>query len=139
MIQITECNTEKCMPDIDLRPLPPRFLGDWDTIYQKWISLKEILTNSIIQSNGGTDMAAAELTTVEALQATIQPGASSLLNSFDALVTKLGEYSRVSLQNSLILQGVLAILNIAVAIVVLYLVLIILRPIFDLTSGYSCK
>jgi len=127
------------MPDIDLRPLPPRFLGDWDTIYQKWISLKEILTNSIIQSNGGTDMAAAELTTVEALQATIQPGASSLLNSFDALVTKLGEYSRVSLQNSLILQGVLAILNIAVAIVVLYLVLIILRPIFDLTSGYSCK
>ena len=35
----------------------------------------------------------------------------------------------------MILQGIFAVLNIAVAAVVLYLVLRILRPIFDLTSA----
>ena len=123
--------------DIGLRPLPPRFLEGWETIYQEWVSLKGILTNSMIQPNEATDTGGVELPSIEALQATIQSSASSLLNSSDTLVTKLGEYSRVSSQNSLILQGVLAILNIAVAIIVLYLVLKILRPIFDLTLATS--
>ena len=124
--------------DIDLRPLPPMFVEDWNIIYQKWVSLKGILTNNVIQPAESTNLAAATtLASDQALKITIENGASSLLNSSNALVTELGEYARLSSQNSMILQGIFAVLNIAVAAIVLYLVLRILRPIFDLTSATS--
>jgi signal transduction histidine kinase len=126
--------------DIDLRPLPSKFSQDWNTIFQDWISLKTILTNSVIQPNGNintTTTAAIPSPSVQALKTTIETSASSLVNSSNVLVTELGEYARLSSQNSMILQGIFAILNIAVAVVVLYLVLRILRPIFDLTSATS--
>ena len=124
--------------DIDLRPLPPMFVKDWNTIYQEWVSLKGILTNNVMQPTEGTNLAAATpLASHQAQKTTIENGASSLLNSSNALVTELGEYARLSSQNSMILQGIFAVLNIAVAAVVLYLVLRILRPIFDLTSATS--
>jgi nitrate/nitrite-specific signal transduction histidine kinase len=124
--------------DIDLRPLPSRFSEDWDTIYQQWVSLKEILTNSMIQPIENINMAAAiPSPPVQALRITIETGGSSLVNSSNALVTKLGEYAKANSQNSMILQEIFVVLNIAVAVVVLYLVLRILRPIFDLTSATS--
>jgi signal transduction histidine kinase len=129
--------------DIDLRPLPSKFLEDWNIIYRDWISLKTILTNSVMQpnENNNNNMAAATSTSsspsVQALRTTISADGSSLVNSSNALVTELGEYARLSSQNSMILQGMFAILNIAVAAVVLYLVLRILRPIFDLTAATS--
>ncbi|HZD35565.1 MAG TPA: HAMP domain-containing sensor histidine kinase [Nitrososphaeraceae archaeon] len=123
---------------IDLSPLPSKFLEDWNTIYQAWVRVKGILTNSIIQPNEGTNMASAiTLPTIGALQATIESSTLSLLRASDVLVTKLGEYARASSQNSTLLQGIFAILNIAVAIVVLYLVLRILKPIFSLTAATS--
>jgi nitrate/nitrite-specific signal transduction histidine kinase len=124
--------------DIDLRPLPSRFSEDWDTIYQQWLSLKAILTNSIIQPIENINIATAiPSPSVQALQTTIETAGSSLLNSSNALVTKLGEYAKINSQNSMILQGIFVVLNIAVAIVVLYIVLRILRPVFDLTSATS--
>ena len=124
--------------DIDLRPLPSMFLEDWDKIYQEWVSLKGILTNSVIQPNENINLAAVTtLASVPVLKTTIETSGSSLLNSSNALATELGEYARVSSQNLMILQGIFAILNIAVAAIVLYLVLRILRPIFDLTSATS--
>ena len=137
---ILELKQGGMISDINLRPLPSIFLEDWNTIYQDWISLKTILTNSVIQPNdNNNNMAAANKSSpsVQALKTTIATDGSSLLDSSNALVTKLGEYTRVSSQNLLILQGLFAILNIAVAVVVLYLVLRILRPIFDLTSATS--
>ena len=122
--------------DIDLRPLPLMFVKDWDRIYQGWVSLKGILTNNVMQRTESTNLAAAAtLASGQSLKTTIENDASSLLNSSNALVAKLGEYARLSSQNSMILQGIFAVLNIAVAAVVLYLVLRILRPIFDLTSA----
>jgi signal transduction histidine kinase len=124
--------------DIDLRPLPSRFSEDWDTIYQQWVSLKAILTNSIIQPIENINSPTAiSLPTVQSLRTTIETDGSSLVNSSNALVTKLGEYAKANSQNSMILQGIFVVLNIAVAAVVLYLVLRILRPIFDLTSATS--
>ena len=114
------------------------FVEDWNTIYQKWVSLKGILTNSVIQPNEDINLGAVTtLPSVPVLKTTIETGASSLLNSSNALATGLGEYARVSSQNSMILQGIFAVLNIAVAAVGRYLVLRILRPIFDLTSATS--
>ncbi|MGA6991263.1 MAG: hypothetical protein WBX81_12645, partial [Nitrososphaeraceae archaeon] len=86
--------------DIDFRPLPSKFLEDWNSIYQEWVSLKAILTNSVMQSNEKINNAAITSPTVEALMATIQIRGSSLLNSSNILVTELGEYARVSSQNS---------------------------------------
>lgn len=123
--------------DIDLRPLPPRFLENWNTIYQGWVSLKAILTNTVMQPNEGINMAMITSSIIEALKATTETGASSLLNSSNVLVTALGEYSRVSSPNSMILQGIFAALNITVAAVVLFLVLRILKPIFALTAATS--
>ena len=61
--------------DIDLRPLPSRFSEDWDTIYQQWVSLKAILTNSIIQPIENINMATAiSLPTVQSLRTTIETG-----------------------------------------------------------------
>jgi signal transduction histidine kinase len=123
--------------DIDLRPLPSKFLEDWNKIYQEWVYLKTILTNTIIQPNGRINNAEITPPTVEALQATTETSASSLLNSSNVLVTELGEYARVSSQNSMMLQGIFAVLNIAVAAVVLYLVMRILKPVFALTAATS--
>lgn len=53
--------------DIDLRPLPSKFLEDWNTIYQEWVSLKTILTNTIIQPNGRINNNELTSPTIEAL------------------------------------------------------------------------
>ena len=36
---------------IDLNPLPTEFSKNWDEIYQKWILLKTILTDNILEQN----------------------------------------------------------------------------------------
>jgi signal transduction histidine kinase len=124
--------------EIDLKPLPSKFSEDWNTIFREWVSLKGILTNSVMQSNENINSAASiPPTSVQALRTTIETSGSTLVKSSNTLVTGLGEYARINSQNSMILQGIFAILNIAVATVVLYLVLRILRPIFDLTSATS--
>jgi nitrogen fixation/metabolism regulation signal transduction histidine kinase len=53
----------------------------------------------------------------------------------NALVTQLGEYARNSSQNLMFLQTIFAVLNIAVAAIVLYLVMRILKPIFAITRA----
>jgi signal transduction histidine kinase len=124
---------------VDLRPLPSIFLKDWNDVYQQWVSLNGILTNGVIQPKENINSAATAIpsTSVQALKTTIETSGSALVNSSNTLVTGLGEYARVNSQNSMILQGIFAVLNIGVAAVVLYLVLRILRPIFDLTSATS--
>jgi signal transduction histidine kinase len=123
---------------VDLRPLPSIFLKDWNAVYQQWVSLNGTLTNGVIQPNKNINSAASiPPTSVQALKTTIETSGSALVNSSNTLVTGLGEYARVNSQNSMILQGIFAVLNIAVAAVVLYIVLRILRPIFDLTAATS--
>ena len=58
--------------DIDLRPLPSKFVEDWNTIYQEWVSLKTILTNTIIQPNGRINNTEITSPTVEALKTTTE-------------------------------------------------------------------
>jgi len=123
--------------DIDLKPLPSEFLDDWNTIYQKWISLKTTLTNNIIKPNEKINTVATSVATDNVIKATIETTELSLVDSSNVLVTKLGEYARSSSQNSMFLQGIFAVLNIAVAAVVLYLVMRILKPIFALTTATS--
>jgi nitrate/nitrite-specific signal transduction histidine kinase len=122
--------------------LPSEFFDDWNIIYQKWVSLKTILTNNIIKPNKKINPAAAATTTSTAaidkvMKTTLETSALSLVDSSNALVTKLAEYAGNNSQNSMLLQRIFAVLNIAVAAVVLYLVMKILKPIFALTTATS--
>jgi signal transduction histidine kinase len=122
--------------------LPSEFFDDWNIIYQKWVSLKTILTNNIIKPNKKINPAAAATTTSTAaidkvMKTTLETSALSLVDSSNALVTKLAEYAGNNSQNSMLLQRIFAVLNIAVAAVVLYLVMKILKPTFDLTTATS--
>src|SRR5262245_21230668 len=71
---------------VDIRPLPSMFLEDWNAVYQQWVSLKEILTNSVIQTNDNINLAAAAIppSSVQALRTTIETSGLSLVNSSNA-------------------------------------------------------
>src|SRR5215212_4562537 len=111
--------------DVDLKPLPSEFFDDWNIIYQKWVSLKTTLTNNIIKPNEQIN------------SATLETRALSLVDLSNALVTKLGKYAGNISQNSMFLQTIFALLNIAVAAVVLFIVMRILKPIYALTTATS--
>ena len=125
--------------DVDLKPLPSEFFDDWSTIYQKWVSLKTTLTENIIKPNEQINSAAtATATTIDNdIKTTLETRALSLVDSSNALVTKLGKYAGNISQNSMFLQTIFALLNIAVAAVVLFIVMKILKPIYALTTATS--
>jgi signal transduction histidine kinase len=121
--------------DVDLKPLPSEFFDDWNIIYQKWVSLKTTLTNNIIKPNEQINSEAT--TTDKDIKTTLDTRALSLVDSSNALVTKLGKYVGNTSQNSMFLQTIFAFLNIVVAAVVLFIVMRILKPIFALTTATS--
>ena len=126
--------------DVDLKPLPSEFFNDWNIIYQKWVPLKTILTNNIIKPNEKINPTTTATTTIaidKAIKTILQTRALSLVDSSNALVTKLGQYARNSSQNLMFLQTIFAVLNIAVAATVLFFVMKILKPIFALTTATS--
>jgi signal transduction histidine kinase len=122
--------------DIALKPLPSEFLDNWNTVYQNWVSLKTTLINSIIKPIENTNSASTTLAAIDkATKTALEAKALSLVDSSNVLVTQLGEYARDTSENLMILQIIFAVLNIAVAVIVLYLVMKILKPIFALTSA----
>ena len=126
--------------DVDLKPLPSVFLDNWNTIYQKWVSLKTTITKNIIEPNEKINPAVTTTATTtidKNIKTILETRTVSLVDSSNALVTQLGEYARNSSQNLMFLQAIFAVLNIAVSAVVLYLVMRILKPIFALTTATS--
>ncbi len=118
---------------IKLKPLPVEFLNDWNNVYQKWISLKTIIVNNIIEPNDKTMGSIDKFT-----QSSLETEALSLVNLSNILVTKLGEYGRNNSESLLFNQRVFIILDIVViAAFVLYLTRKILKPILSLTSAIS--
>jgi signal transduction histidine kinase len=112
---------------IDLKPLPSQFSSYWNTIYQKWVLLKTAITNNILSKpNEGNSTIITKI---------VEPKAASLIDSSNLLVTQLGEYAKSESQTLIFLETVLAVANIAVSAVILYLVLRILKPIFDLNKA----
>ena len=124
--------------DVDLKPLPSEFFDDWNIIYQKWVSLKTILTNNIIKPNEKINPITTTTTAIDkGIKTTSETRALSLVDLSNAMVTQLGQFARNSSQNLMFLQTIFAILNIAVAAIVLFIVMRILKPIFALTTATS--
>jgi hypothetical protein len=103
---------------IDLKPLPSEFSKDWDSIYQKWILLKTILSNNILKENQINNSVGGVVTISSSfsfsslsstpldknIKTVLEAEALSLVNSSNVLVTKLGEYAKNSSQNTIFLQ-----------------------------------
>src|SRR5918995_5734314 len=136
--------------DINLKPLPSEFSKDWDDIYQKWILLKTILSNNVLKESqinnpvGGivtisSSFSSSSSTPLDKnIKTILEAEALSLVNSSNVLVTKLGEYTKNSSQNTIFLQIFFAVLNIGVITAfILYIIRKILKPIFALTNATS--
>ncbi len=112
---------------IDLKPLPSQFSSYWNTIYQKWVLLKTAITNNILSKpNEGNSTIITKI---------VEPKAASLIDSSNLLVTQLGEYAKSESQTLIFLETIFAVANIAVSAVILYIVVRILKPIFDLNKA----
>src|SRR5215211_5025011 len=135
--------------DINLKPLPSEFSKDWDDIYQKWILLKTILSNNVLKESqinnpvGGvvtiSSFSSSSSTPLDKnIKTILEAEALSLVNSSNVLVTKLGEYTKNSSQNTIFLQILFAVFNIGVITAfILYIIRKILKPIFALTTATS--
>jgi signal transduction histidine kinase len=137
--------------DINLKPLPSEFSKDWDDIYQKWILLKTILSNNILKESQINNPVRGGIVTISSsfsssssipldknIKTILEAEALSLVNSSNVLVTKLGEYTKNSSQNTIFLQILFAVLNIGVITAfILYIIRKILKPIFALTTATS--
>jgi len=138
--------------DIELKPLPSQFSKDWDNVYQKWISLKTMLSNNILKESqtssskilkvivtpktSASSSLSSELEINKIMKTIKENGVIPLVNASNVLVTKLGEYAKDSSENSIFLQRLFAVLNIGVTITfILYIIRKLLKPIFALTTA----
>ena len=132
--------------DTNLQPLPSEFLDDWNIIYQKWVSLKTILTNDLTKSS--EKISPITVTIVSPISTAVEidkdiknifeSNTLSLIDSSNVLATKLGEYVKNSVEYSLFLQRLFSVLNILVtAVFIFYIIRKILKPIVALTTATS--
>ena len=138
--------------DIELKPLPYQFYNDWHNVYEKWISLKTILSNNILKESqtgsskvlkvivtpetSASSSLSSELEINKIMKTIKENGVIPLVNSSNVLVTKLGEYAKDSSENSIFLQRLFAVLNIGVITAfILYIIRKLLKPIFALTTA----
>src|SRR5215467_8075739 len=114
---------------MELEPLPSQYLNIWRGIDFNWQKYKDIIDNIIKPSQIQAKQISANLITE------LQSMALSLISSSDRLVTALAKEVKTDSQNLTILQILLGSLNIAILILILYLILRMLRPIFSLTKA----
>ena len=114
---------------VELKSLSPEFSNLWNTINRQWQSYKEFINNNIIIPS--------EVARQQIIETQLESMASGLIDSSDTLVTRLGNYAAKNSNNLMVLEVVLAVINIGILVLILYLVIKILRPINGLTRATS--
>jgi len=128
---------------VELAPLPSKYLHLWDTINNRWQAYKEFITNTIIKPTPVASL--LSLSPTGSLSTGNTPGAkkesqfmaSEIINLSNSLTTDLGNDVKNNSQNLILLEMLLGALNIAILILIFYLVRKILTPIFALTKAAS--
>jgi len=115
----------------NIKSIPPDFSGYLNNVMRDFSAYKALILGKIIGGSQGSQVYTSE--TVPALKKSVESTAANLVRSSDILVTALGSYADNNSQNLIILQIFLAVLNIGILILILYLVTRILRPISLLT------
>ena len=114
---------------IEINPISSEFSNLWNTINKQWQSYKEFINNNIIIPS--------EVARQQTIETQLESMASGLIDSSDTLVTRLGNYAAINSNNLMLLEVVLAVINIGILVLILYLVIKILRPINGLTRATS--
>ena len=126
---------------VELAPLPSKYLNLWDTINNRWQAYKGFIINNIIKPtpfvSSFSPSTTGSLSTVNAATAKkeSQLMASEIINLSDSLTADLGNDVKNNSQNLILLEMLLGALNIAIVILIFYLVRKMLTPIFALTKG----
>ena len=117
---------------VNIKSLPSDFSNYLNNVTRDFSAYKVLINDNIIdRSQGALDTGETVLVLKQDLEAT----ASKLIRSSDILVTALGSYADNNSQNLIMLQIFLAVLNIGILVLILYLVSRILKPISELTQG----
>jgi len=128
---------------VELAPLPSKYLNLWDTINNRWQGYKAFIINNIIKPTPFASLLSSSttgsLSTVNAAAAKkeSQSMASEIINLSNSLTADLGNDVKNNSQNLVLLEMLLGVLNIAILILIFYLVRKILTPIFALTKAAS--
>lgn len=117
----------------NIKSIPPDFSGHLSNVMRDFSTYKALILDKIIGGSQGAQVHAPEK--VQLLKQDLESSASKLVRSSDILVTSLGSYADNNSQNLIVLQIFLAVLNIGILILILYLVTRILRPISLLTQA----
>ena len=115
----------------NIKSIPPDFSSYLNNVMRDFSAYKALILGKIIGGPQGSQVSSSE--TIPALKKNLESSAANLVRSSDILVTALGSYADNNSQNLIILQIFLAVLNIGILILILYLVTRILRPISLLT------
>jgi signal transduction histidine kinase len=146
---------------IELKPLPSKFLDSWKRIDRDWNRYKSFIIDSGIRPNNimfkqqhslktdgisATSAAASNVsgaprtTLYESTRAQMESLTTSLISSSDILVTELGVDSAKNSMNAVLLENLFGIMNMAVVLLIVYLVIKTLKPIGALTHAtYEIK
>src|SRR6266487_5811675 len=120
---------------VELAPLPSKYLQLWDIINNRWQAYKGFITNNIIKPTRVASL--LSLSPAGSLSTGNAAGASEIINLSNSLTTDLGNDVKNNSQNLILLEMLLGALNIAILILIFYLVRKILTPIFALTKAAS--
>jgi len=125
----------KTLSDIQIKPLPSQFLDQWKIIDERWHVYKGFIIDKVI--NKSNQLKTTTTTIDQSTKSELESMALGLVNSSDTLVAQLGEHATKNSQNLMLLQILFGILNIGILILILYLVIKIIRPIYAMTYATS--
>jgi signal transduction histidine kinase len=117
---------------INIRSLPSDFSSYLNNVKRDFSAYKALIDDKVI---GRSHVALDTPETGVVLKQDLEATASNLIHSSDILVTALGLYADNNSQNLIMLQIFLAVLNIGILVLILYLVTRILMPISVLTQA----
>src|SRR5215813_5075323 len=141
--------------NVELEPLPSKYLDSWKTINNNWNRLTMFITYDILKpaeqqqqrqqpqlkilttASIPTTAFAAAAKLYQSTKIKLESLALNVINSSDRLVTQLGNDTAKDSRNLVLLEILLAVLNIGVVILILYFVIKILKPIDTLTYATS--
>jgi signal transduction histidine kinase len=140
--------------NVELEPLPSKYLDSWKMINNNWNRLMTVITYDILKpaqqqqrqqlqlktfatASIPTTAFAAAAKLYQSTNIKLESLAMNVINSSDRLVTQLGNDTAKDSRNLVLLEILLALLNIGVVTLILYFVIKILKPIDTLTRAIS--
>jgi signal transduction histidine kinase len=118
---------------LEIYPLSSEFSSLWDTINKEWQGFKGYINENIINPN----QLLAEPGQQQSIKTELESLALGLVDSSDDFVTNLGQTTERNSQNLIILEVALALISFIILMLIFFLALKILKPIFSLITATS--